>query len=104
MNELADLGLVRAASAQVRVYRTSPVFKLYILNRVEAFFGFYPIVDHTVSVAGKPTEIFDAMGKDATLFHYESNNDSASLGSQYMLQAQGWFDSVWGTISRDFSP
>lgn len=104
VNELADLGLVRVASAQVRVYRSSPLFKLYILNGNEAFFGFYPVVEHTVSLAGEPTGIFDAMGKDATLFHYDANGESTSLGSQYVMQAQMWFDSVWETIAQDFRP
>lgn len=104
VNELTDLGLVKAASAEVRVYRTAPLFKLYILNRNEAFFGFYPVVEHAVSVAGTSTEIFDAMGKDAALFHYESNDDSTSLGCQYVMQAQMWFDSVWETIAQDFRP
>ncbi len=38
--ELADLGLVKTAGAQVRVHGAVPMFKLYILNRAEAFFGF----------------------------------------------------------------
>jgi hypothetical protein len=41
--ELADLGPVGAASAQVRIYGGTPTFKLYILNSDEAFFGFYPL-------------------------------------------------------------
>lgn len=44
--ELADLGLVKTATARVRVHGSSPMFKLYILNRDEAFFGFYPIAEH----------------------------------------------------------
>src|SRR5215469_16987757 len=38
--ELSDLGLVKTAGAQVRVHGAAPMFKLYILNRAEAFFGF----------------------------------------------------------------
>jgi len=104
VQELADFELVKSATAQVRVYRTSPLFKLYILNSEEVFFGFYPVVEHTVTVAGKPTGIFDAMGKDAILFHYASNDDSTALSSQYVQQAELWFDSVWTTIARDFTP
>ena len=67
--ELAELGLVADASADVRVHGGSATFKLYILNRSEAFFGFYPITEHTVSLDGGPVRMFDVMGKDVTLFH-----------------------------------
>jgi len=104
VQELADLQLVKAASAKVRVYRTSPVFKLYLLNDDEAFFGFYPVLEHTVMVAGEPTGIYDAMGKDAILFHFDANEDETSLGAQYVQQARQWFNSVWYTVGRDFTP
>lgn len=77
------------------------MFKLYILNRVEAFFGFYPIVEHSVSLHGQNVPMFDLMGKDATLFHYERDDDPASVGGQYIDQAQAWFDSMWATVSHE---
>jgi DNA-binding transcriptional regulator YhcF (GntR family) len=98
--ELADLGLVADASAQVRVHGGSATFKLYILNRTEAFFGFYPITEHTVALDGQPVPMFDLMGKDVTLFHHASD-DPAGIGAQYLAQAQDWFDSMWGTVSRN---
>lgn len=101
--ELADLGLVNTATAQVRVHGGTPVFKLYILNRDEAFFGFYPIVEHSVSLHGQDVPMFDLMGKDATLFHYERDDDPASVGGQYIDQAQAWFDSMWATVSHEKS-
>lgn len=104
VHELADFGRVNAASAQVRVYRTSPLFKLYILNSEEVFFGFYPVLEHTVMVEGEQTGIFDAMGKDAILFHYEASDDDSSIGAQHVQQAQMWFNSVWNTIATDFTP
>jgi hypothetical protein len=70
VGELADLGLVNSATAQVRIYGTVPMFKLYILNGTEAFFGFYPISKHTVTLDGQPVPMYDLMGKDTTLFHY----------------------------------
>jgi hypothetical protein len=72
VTELADLGLVRSATAQVRVHGSVPMFKLYILNHAEAFFGFYPIAEHEVTLAGQPVRMFDLMGKDATMFHHEA--------------------------------
>ena len=99
--ELGDLGLVKAASAQVRVHGAAPMFKLYILNRAEAFFGFYPIIEHTVTLHGQQVPMYDLMGKDATMFHYETGDDPGSIGGQYVDQAQAWFDSIWSTVSRD---
>ena len=99
--ELADLGLVKTASAQVRVHGSAPMFKLYILNRAEAFFGFYPITEHAVTLHGETVPMYDLMGKDATMFHYEQGGDPDSIGGQYVAQAQAWFDSMWSTVSRD---
>jgi DNA-binding transcriptional regulator YhcF (GntR family) len=99
--ELGDLGLVKTASAQVRVHGSAPMFKLYILNRAEAFFGFYPITEHAVTLHGESVPMYDLMGKDATMFHYEQGGDPDSIGGQYVAQAQAWFDSMWSTVSRD---
>lgn len=44
------------------------MFKLYLLNGAEAFFEFYPITEHTVTLHGEPVGMYDLMGKDATLF------------------------------------
>jgi hypothetical protein len=101
VRELADFGLVRSASAQLRVHGSSPMFKLYILNRVEAFFGFYPIAEHAVSLHNDTVPIYDLMGKDATVFHYETGDDPDSIGGQFVTQAQAWFDSMWATVSHE---
>jgi hypothetical protein len=45
--------------------------------------------------------MYDLMGKDATMFHYETGDDPGSIGGQYVDQAQAWFDSMWSTVSRD---
>jgi DNA-binding transcriptional regulator YhcF (GntR family) len=100
VGELADLGLVRSATAKVRIYGTVPMFKLYILNGTEAFFGFYPISKHTVTLDGRPVPMYDLMGKDTTLFHYAIDDDSASMASQYVEQARAWFDAAWHTVGR----
>jgi DNA-binding transcriptional regulator YhcF (GntR family) len=102
VGELSALGLVPSARAEVRTYRTSPVFKLFLLNRGEAFFGFYPVGAHSVAIGGKPVEIYDSMGKDSVLFHYAKTEDESSIESQYIEQAQAWFDSVWNSVALDF--
>ncbi|WIV60009.1 GntR family transcriptional regulator [Amycolatopsis nalaikhensis] len=101
VEELAALGLVESATAQVRTYHSAPLFKLFLLNQTEAFFGFYPVLQHSVAIAGQPVEIFDPMGKDAILFHYAKSEDADSVDTQYVEQAQRWFDSVWNSVAKD---
>jgi len=103
VQELADLGLVDSATAQARVFTGTPLFKLYILNCEEVFFGFYPVTEHTVSVGGEAVPIYDAMGKDAVLFHHAADDDTTT-GKQYVEQARTWFDSMWDTIAREWTP
>ncbi|WP_405018019.1 GntR family transcriptional regulator [Kitasatospora sp. NBC_00070] len=98
---LAELGLIQSATVQVKVHRGSSLFKLYILNRAEAFFGFYPLRERTVAISGGDHTFYDVTGKDTTLFHHAAGPDDASLGSQYVQQAQMWFDSVWSTIAYE---
>jgi DNA-binding transcriptional regulator YhcF (GntR family) len=104
VTELADLGLLKSSTIEVRVHRAAPLFKLYILNNEEAFFGFYPVVKHAVRVGVESVEIFDVMGKDSTLFHYSVGvEEDSSMSPQYVQQARAWFDSLWGTIAREYS-
>jgi DNA-binding transcriptional regulator YhcF (GntR family) len=102
VRELAELDLVNTATAQVRVHRGAPLFKLYILNAEEAFFGFYPVVEHTVTINDEPVAIYDPMGKDATLFHWAISDDETSDATAHVEQARIWFDSMWNTIARAF--
>jgi DNA-binding transcriptional regulator YhcF (GntR family) len=104
IRELAELGLVGTATVTVRSHDGFPAFKLYILNGVEAFYGFYPVVEHTVTIAGEPTPIYDVMGKDATLFHFAIDDIETSTGGQYVEQARAWFDSVWNTVAAEYTP
>ncbi|MFI6257609.1 GntR family transcriptional regulator [Micromonospora zamorensis] len=99
IGELGELGLIRSATVDVRLHRASPLFKLYILNGEEVFYGFYPVVERTVSVKGEPMAIYDLMGKDVPLFHYAVTDDDASHGTQFVEASRQWFDSVWSTIA-----
>lgn len=103
VTELADLGLVRSATVEARMHRAAPLFKLYILNAEEVFFGFYPVVERTVSIKGEPMAIYDLMGKDVPLFHYAVSDDETSHGTQFVEASKTWFDSVWGTIAYGYS-
>jgi hypothetical protein len=102
VQELGDLGLVRSANVEVRVVSVTPLFKLYVLNDEEVFFGFYPAVERTVAIKGEPLAIYDLMGKDSTLFHFAANDDDTSVGTQFVESCRGWFDSLWTTIAREY--
>ena len=99
VNELGDLGLIRSATVEVRMHRAAPLFKLYILNGEEVFYGFYPVIERTVAIKGEPMAIYDLLGKDVPLFHYAVTDDDASHGTQFVEASRQWFDSMWSTIA-----
>lgn len=45
--------------------------------------------------------MYDLMGKDATVFRYSLASGEAA-DAQFIEQAQGWFDSIWDSISYEF--
>jgi DNA-binding transcriptional regulator YhcF (GntR family) len=104
VSELSHLGLVQEGKVSVRVHNGTQFFKLYVINEEDAFFGYYPIQPNKVVVRGETVEIFDLVGKDATLFHHSVNDGESSGGADQVAQARMWFDSVWNTIGRDFDP
>lgn len=104
VHELADLGLVKAATVAIRGHRLAPQFKLFILNNEEAFFAFYPIVEHTTTIDGDAVQLYDVMGRDATLFHFSATDDETSNGPQYVSQSRAWFESVWNTVATEYQP
>ena len=100
VQELGDLELVPEVSVETRVHGSAPLFKAYVVNDVDVFFGYYPVVRHEVRIGGKKTAIFDPMGKDAILFQHTDDGDPESTGSQFVAQTRAWFDSIWNTIAR----
>jgi DNA-binding transcriptional regulator YhcF (GntR family) len=104
IEELGTIGLVPKTSVECRVVNLPMMFKLYLLNDEEVFFGFYPVVEREVAIDGKEVPIFDAVGKDTVLFHHSVSDDDRATGSQYVDQARIWFNSLWGTISKIHSP
>jgi hypothetical protein len=101
VRELTDLGLLEKATAEIRTHQCAPLFKLYILNGEEAFFGFYPIIRQTVQLADGPHDIYDPMGKDTVVFHHSARSGQPT-DAAYIEQAQSWFDSMWQTISYEY--
>lgn len=104
VTELADLGLVKEATADVRAHNMAPMFKVFILNGQEAFFGYYPVREHVVNIGGDEVPIYDLLGKDSTLFHFTTLDDDSSHGPAYVEQTKSWFESVWSTVAREYQP
>ncbi|PZS26629.1 MAG: GntR family transcriptional regulator [Pseudonocardiales bacterium] len=104
VHELAELGLIEEATAEVRTHHSAPLFKLYIVNDDEAFFGFYPVRERKITIKGEAHAIYDLMGKDAVLFHHAASADDTSTGTLYVEQAKLWFDSMWETVAREPEP
>lgn len=95
---------MQKVAVEARVIPLPMMFKMYLLNEEEVFFGFYPVVEREVEIKGKSVEIFDAVGKDTVLFHHSVSDDDRATGSQYVDQARRWFDSLWGTLGRTYEP
>ena len=100
VQELADMGLVERHGADPP-HPCPPLFKLYILNGEEAFFGFYPIIEHNIRLTSGPRAMYDLMGKDALVFHHspDTGNPADQL---YLEKARNWFDTMWQTISYEY--
>jgi hypothetical protein len=101
VQELARLGRIKEAATEIRAYQVPPLFKLYLLNREEAFFGLYPLVEHKIPFPDGTHPVYDLMGKDAVVFrHSKATGDTAD--AQFVDQAQAWFNSMWDHISYEF--
>jgi len=104
VEELQDLGLVHSATVESRVHGSAPLFKAYILSGTDVFFGFYPVREHEVRIGDDRLATYDSLGRDSELFHYTDDGDPESPGSQFVAQAQLWFDSIWDTIATKANP
>ncbi|MCA5894306.1 GntR family transcriptional regulator [Isoptericola sp. NEAU-Y5] len=99
VQELADLGLVPDATVETRRFTAAPMFKAYVINGADAFFGYYPVVRHDVRTSGRQVSIYDPMGKDTVLFHWTDDGDIEAVDTQFVIETRNWFDSVWNTIA-----
>ncbi|MCH9669646.1 MAG: winged helix-turn-helix domain-containing protein [Actinomycetia bacterium] len=99
VKELQGLGLLDEATCAVRVHLNTPLFKLYLLNEREVFFGFYPPEPHAVRIDGKDYKMLDLMGKDTVLFHHEANDDAEAVGTQYVRESSRWFNAMWDRVA-----
>jgi hypothetical protein len=93
-----------SATAEVRSQPAPPLFKLYIINGREAFQGFDLLGEHAMNIEAKSNNNSEPMNKDTPLFHQEATDDPEAVGSQFVTQANNWFDSIWTTNSNEFTP
>ncbi|WP_329120590.1 winged helix-turn-helix domain-containing protein [Streptomyces sp. NBC_01465] len=94
-------GLVDEVEVQVRHLQLTPAFKLYLLNSAEALHGFYEVVERRIRLAdGEEIDAIDALGLNATLFHYAKDADPGTQGSLFVDAGQRWFDSQWELLAR----
>ncbi|HXP19676.1 MAG TPA: hypothetical protein VN840_08530 [Streptosporangiaceae bacterium] len=101
VHELAQPGILTHAKAEIRAHSCSPLFKLYILNGEDMFFGLYPILRHTIPLPGGDRDIYDFMGKDAMVFHH-SVHSGQPTDIPYVEHARTWFATMWDTISYEY--
>ena len=101
VTELAELGLVQSATAEVRTQPALPLFNLYIINGREAFQGFDPVGEHPVNIKENTNSDDEPISKDTSLFHQEATDDPEAVGSQFVNQATTWFDSIWANNSDE---
>ena len=106
VRELARLGRIKEASTEIRAYQvprcsSPPLFKLYLLNGDEAFFGLSPLVEHKIPFPDGTHPVYDLKGKDAVVFRHSARSGDPA-DTQFVEQAQGWFDSMWDHISYEF--
>jgi len=96
LQELGDLGIVSTVTAEARLSPIVPMFKIYVINQNHSFFGFYPIEEHVIKLDSESLNMWDLMGKNATLFSTEAG-DAASkeTDTQLVKEAQAWFESLW---------
>jgi hypothetical protein len=99
--ELAELGVIPTATAQIGAHPCAPLFKLYILNGEEVFFGLYPILKPAVQLASGNRDIYDLMGKDALVFNHLAHSGNPT-DLPYIDHARTWFTSMWDTISYEY--
>jgi len=100
IHELDELGLVGTGSVELRTHQLAPLFKAFILNREDLFIGFYPVVRRQVKLHNEPHDVYDLMGKDVTLFHHATSDDTTTTGSLYVEQMQAWFETIWTTVAQ----
>ena len=102
IDELDQHGLIESGSVAIRVVSNPPLSKLYLINGTDAFYGWYAVTKHKVRFEGKTLPAVDLMGKDTDLLHFTIDQlDQTS--TQFVTEAQEYFDTQWDLIARSRS-
>ncbi|MDX3644167.1 GntR family transcriptional regulator [Streptomyces sp. MB09-02B] len=104
LDDLKRAGDVPQVEVSVRHVRLAPPFKLYLLNRTEALHGFYEVLKRSIEVGGgEEVAALDVLGLGATLTYHVKESGPSSQGSNFVVGAQAWFDSVWSLLTDEGS-
>lgn len=96
--ELVDLGMLEAASVEVRQQPIPPLQKMYVINKNQVFWGYYPIMERTITIGRKKIPALDPVGKDAALFEKSAGTNVQDDGNQFVDSTIDWFDNLWHTL------
>ncbi|MFI9548504.1 winged helix-turn-helix domain-containing protein [Streptomyces sp. NPDC052016] len=100
LGDLRREGLVPTVDVQIRHAPLTPTFKLYLLNRTEALFGPYEVIERQIELdSGEEVTALDVLGLGATLTHHVKDDNPNSPGTVFLDSMQTWFDSVWNNIA-----
>jgi hypothetical protein len=88
-------------SVEFRALPFTPPVKLYLLNGVEALFGYYLIDRRETEIDHEPLEMYDIQGPQSMLFPFAQG--AGVRDATFVEQSQLWFDAIWNTISLPLS-
>jgi DNA-binding transcriptional regulator YhcF (GntR family) len=97
LHQLEKGGRVESAKMEIRHVSLAPVFKLYLINGMQALHGPYEVIERPIELVDEPEPVqaLDVLGIKATLTHYVKDDNPASRGSAFVESWQAWFESVW---------
>lgn len=107
--ELVDIGMIETASVEVRQQPIPPLQKVYVINRNQVVWGYYPITERTVTVGRKKITAISPIDQNATdqpgdvaegaaLFEKSAGTNVQDDGAQFVNSTLAWFESVWHTV------
>lgn len=98
---LAERDLVPSVQVEVRTVAVTPLYKLYLLNGLEALTGFYQVLSRPVEFEGEELEIYDVLGLSSKIFRASRDKDSRDEHeAAFVEESRLWFESLWSTIAQ----
>lgn len=97
---LAERKLVPKVQVEIRTVDVLPLYKLYLLNGLEALTGFYQVVSRKVEMGDEEMEIYDVLGLSSKIFRSSRDKDSRDeQEAAFVEESRLWFESLWSTIA-----